>query len=73
VLNPPVFAPIVQRGVTRLLEERRPETCAAWRSWHTAEDDGRLESALAATPAYVQGRSPARRDPFQLAALCAAP
>lgn len=71
VLNPSVYAPIVQWGITRTLGERREEVCADYATWGGPAYVAHLDAVLSSpVPPYVYGPSPARSDPFQLEALC---
>lgn len=71
VLNPSVFAPIVQWGLTRTLIERKEEVCADYAQWGGPAYAAHLDAVLSSpVPPYVYGPSPARSDPFQLEALC---
>ncbi|MCB9688778.1 MAG: hypothetical protein H6735_27305 [Alphaproteobacteria bacterium] len=69
LLNPPIYTRNVERGVLRDLERDADEVCAARERWDV---DGWREEALSSlpAPAYVAERAPARRDPWQLEALC---
>jgi hypothetical protein len=70
VLNPPVYTRLVERRVLATLEARRDEVCASRERWdhdRWREDD---LATLPPRPDYVAGPAPARRDPWQLEALC---
>lgn len=69
VLNPSVYTPVVQRGITRRLEDQRDGVCESYAVWGDSSYDGRMR-ALDPRPPYVLGRVPERIDPFALAALC---
>lgn len=70
VLNPSVFAPIVQWGLQRRLDETRDQVCAEYRDWGGEPYRETLSRALHGTPSYLYGPYPTRGDPFQLDALC---
>lgn len=70
VLNPSVFAPIVQDAISQTLYERRDEICAEYAEWGGDAYRAHLRAVLASWPPYVAGPAPARSDPFQLDRLC---
>lgn len=70
VLNPSVFAPIVQDAITQTLYRRREEVCAEYAEWGGDAYREHLRTVLASWPPYVSGPAPARSDPFQLDRLC---
>ncbi|MEQ1565435.1 MAG: hypothetical protein ABMA64_07350 [Myxococcota bacterium] len=69
VLNPPVYTRAVEEAVLAGLQANQGEVCASWGRWDVG---GWREAALADTfaPPYASGPVPARRDPWQLVALC---
>lgn len=69
-LNPPLFTPVVERGVQRHLLANRDDYCASYHVWATAEDRARLEASLSARPTYATGAPTDRSDPYRLDALC---
>lgn len=69
VLNPPVYTRLVEEAVLRGLDAHRTEICTAREQWDPAGWRERALQSAAPSP-YVIGPAPARRDPWQLAALC---
>ena len=69
VLNPPVYTHLVEEAVLRGLDARRDEVCSARSRWDEGGWRERMLRALPSPP-YVVGPAPARRDPWQLEALC---
>lgn len=70
VLNPSVFAPLIQDVISQTLHERRDELCAEYVEWGGDAYREHLRAVLASWPPYVRGPAPARSDPFQLDRLC---
>lgn len=70
VLNPPVYTPSAQRGVTRHLETHRDAYCASYARWGSAEYEAHIAQVVQVTPWYAGPESPPRSDPYQLPALC---
>ncbi len=73
VLNPPVYTPIAQQGVTKHLAEHRDEYCAGFQAWQAPEADALLALALASSPPYASADAPPRSDPWRLRELCTEP
>lgn len=70
VENPGVHTRLVQRRLTKTLEERREVVCAERDVWDAeGERDARMADLNADQP-WIRGRVPLRDDPYQLAALC---
>lgn len=70
VENPPVYTRLVEDGVLRRLQRDRDVVCASVARWDPAGERAARIAHLQAHPPYVVGPAPARRDPWQLAALC---
>lgn len=70
VLNPSVFAPLIQDVISQTLYERREELCAEYAEWGGDAYREHLRTVLASWPPYVLGPAPARSDPFQLDRVC---
>jgi hypothetical protein len=70
VLNPPVYTPSVQQGVTRHLYEHRDEYCASYAQWGGPEYEARLADVLNTSVDYVGSEAPPRTDPYRLDELC---
>lgn len=70
ILNPPAHTRLVERGVLGWLEDHRDEVCAARERWDPSGAREGFLASLEVDPSYTAGPHPARRDPYQLAALC---
>ncbi len=70
VLNPPVYTPEVQQGVTRHLAMNREVYCASYESWGGPDYEEHLRAVLTTPPAYSTPDAPPRTDPFRLGDLC---
>ena len=70
VWNPPVYTRLVEEGVLQRLERDRDAVCVSLSRWDPSGERERWIGTLEDHPAYVGGPAPARRDPWQLAALC---
>jgi hypothetical protein len=64
-VNPSIFTKKVERSVAAHLAANKDAICADWSAGLYPTPD------LSVNPLMVQGKAPPRRDPFQLAALCA--
>ena len=63
--NPSIYTKKVERSVVAHLAANKEPICTDWRAGVYPTPD------LTVDPVTVQGKSPTRTDPFQLAALCA--
>ena len=63
--NPSIYTKKVERSVVAHLAANKDKICADWRAGVYPTPD------LTIDPNTVQGKTPTRTDPFQLAALCA--
>src|SRR5690606_24766361 len=70
VLNPSVHTPLVQRGLSRHLAERRASFCESYARWGGAWYEDHLAMVLRWDPPYVLGERPVRTDPYDLPTLC---
>ena len=71
VLNPSVYAPIVQWGLSRTLEDRSADLCSEYAVWGGPAYHDHLDRVLESElPPYVYGPAPARSDPYRLQTLC---
>jgi hypothetical protein len=70
VLNPPVYTPEVQAGVSRHLSTNREEYCASFREWAGPDFQQHMRSVISTLPEYATPEAPPRTDPYRLVELC---
>lgn len=70
VLNPPVYTPSAQIGVTRHLVENRDAYCGSYAIWGGPSYQAHLERVLSEPVPYATLEAPPRTDPYQLETLC---